>query len=204
MHISTVFLSTCVITTVYADLTCLEWGLISPIVGLFCYFEPQTYKAVENRTVAAVEEAIQDTEALVKFDLTHNPAVVAYNFLDQTNQGGVGQGGQYLKNVTNDFEDVVIGFGKETTNQIITLMEFSYWNDLSTCLITGAASLAIHAQKRMKKRIGLHGTTSRAKAYTMNAGNMISDTDALSMAHECLSKKFQQLANPLKFHINGE
>ncbi len=172
---------------VKADLTCLGWGLISPIVGLFCHFEPEYFQKAENDTVAAVEDAIQSTENLVQFDLTHNPAVVAYDFFEETSIGGLGQGGKYLQNVSKDFGDLTIGFGKDTANQLVTIMELSYWNDLSMCLITGAAGLVTQSKRR---RLG-----KRASMPTVD--------DAVSMSNRCISQKFKQLASPATFHING-
>ena len=205
-HVSIVFIVTCTVVAVHADLTCLRWGLISPIVGLFCHFEPTYYHAAESHGTAVVKEAAERVENLVKFDLTHNPAVVTYNFIEQTAKGGIGQGGQYLKNVTTDYEDVTIGFGKETSNGMISILETTYWNDLSMCFIAGAASLAIdgHTLKQKGKRAGLHGTTSQAKAFMTNQRTMIPPSDALAIAHGCLTDKFQRIANPIKFQINGK
>lgn len=217
-----IFVITHAVIAVQADLSCLGWGLISPAVGIFCFFEPTYFQAAENKTVTAVEEAVQSAEDLVKFDLTHNPAVVTYNFIEQTNQGGVRQGGQYLKDIGQDYEDVAIGFGKETSNQILTIMELVYWNDLSLCLISGAASLALHSQKRMVKRVGLHSASAAPKGHGMSM--LDNDTtsitsfltnhtgstaqpqrnEAVAMAHTCLSDKFKQLAKPATFHINGK
>ena len=175
------------IVTVRADLTCLGWGLISPIVGLFCHFEPKAFQAAENNTVAAVEEAVQSAKDLVQFDLTHNPATVTYNFLDQTSQGGLAQGGRYLQNVTTDFRDVTIGFGKESANQIMQIYELTYWNDLSFCIITGAGHLVTQAKRRKGKRAGLPSADA-----------------AVSMAHRCVSDKLKRIAKPAVFTINGQ
>ena len=187
MQCFTVFFLTFGIIPVQADLTCLGWGLISPIVGLFCHFEPEYFQKAENDTVAAVEDAVQSTENLVKFDLTHNPAVVTYDFFEKTGKGGVGQGAQYLKNVSKDFGDVTIGFGKDTANQLLTVVELSYWNDISMCLITGAGGLVTQAKRR--------GLGKRAIIPSVD--------DAVSMANGCMSQKFKQLASPAMFHING-
>lgn len=201
---------------VQADLTCLRWGLISPVIGLFCHFEPTYFHAAENRTTVVVKEAVEDVENLVKFDLTHNPAVVAYNFIDQTNKGGLGQGGQYLGNVTQDFENVAIGFGKQTVNSILTIVELTYWDDLSLCLITGAAGLALRSQQkqRMAKRISLHGISAPPRGHGMSMVQpQPNDTaavvqpqanEAVAIAQACLSDKFKQLAKPAIFHINSK
>lgn len=225
MQFDVVFVITCAVAAVQADLSCLSWGLISPVVGLFCYFEPTYFTAAANRTVAAVGEAVQSAENLVKFDLTHNPAVVAYNFIDQTNKGGIGQGGQYLENITQDFEDVAIGFGKETSNEIITILELTYWNDLSLCLISGAIGLALHSQKRIKKRISIHGTSTPEKGHGIStiqplannsastiqpqpnngtSGKQSQSQAAIAMARQYLSNKLKPLGQPAIFHINSK
>lgn len=207
MHFSIVFIIIIyIVVVVHADLTCLGWGLISPIVGLFCHFEPTYFHAAESHGTAVVKDAVESVENLVKFDLTHNPAVVTYNFIEQTEKGGIGQGSQYLKNITNDYENVMIGFGKEASNQMISILESTYWNDLSMCFITGASSLAIHAhaQKQIGKRVGLHRTTSQTKASIMNQGTIVPPSDALAIAHGCFTDKFQRIANPIKFQVNGK
>lgn len=216
------------IVVVRADLTCLEYGLISPIVGLFCHFEPDYFHAAENSTAVVVEEAVESVKNLVKFDLTHNPAVVAYNFIDKTNKGGAGQGGQYLGKVTQDFEDVAIGFGEQSVNSVVTIVELAYWNDLSICLISGAAGLALRSQQkqRMAKRISLHGSSAPPRGHLMSsmmqprpnetasvvqpsanqsaAVSQPQTNEAVDMAHACLSDKFKQLAKPAVFHINSK
>lgn len=175
------------VVAVQADLTCLGWGLLSPIVGLFCHFEPETFQAAENNTVAAVEEAVQSAKNLVQFDLTHNPAVVTYNFLDQTSHGGLAQGGTYLHNVSKDFGDITIGFGKDSANQVLQIYELTYWNDVSFCLIRGAGRLVTQAKRRLGKRAGVPSTN-----------------DAVSMAQSCVSDKLKKIAHPAVFHINGQ
>lgn len=172
---------------VQADLTCLGWGLISPIVGLFCHFEPTYFQKAENDTVAAVEDAIQSTEDLVHFDLTHNPAVVTYNVFEKTRKGGLEQGGRYLRNISSDFGGVTVGFGKDTANQLVTVMELSNWSDVSMCLITGAGGLV--TQEKRKR------SSKRATIPSVN--------DAVSMAQNCVSQKFKQIANPATFQIKG-
>ena len=187
MEIFFIFMLTISVITVQADLTCLEWALISPIVGIFCHFEPEYFQEAENNTVTAVEDVVQSAENLVKFDLTHNPAVVTYNFLEKTNQGGLAQGGSYLESVGRDFGDVTIGFGKETANQIVSIYELTYWNDVSMCLISGAGRLAIQAKRRMGKRAGVP-----------------SANEAVSMAQNCVSDKLKLIAKPAVFQINGK
>lgn len=214
MHPCTIFVLLYTIAVVQADLTCLEWGLISPVVGLFCHFEPTYFKTAEDKTATVVEEAVESVKDLVKFDLTHNPAAVTYNFIEETEQGGIKKGSQYLNNVTQDFENVAIGFGKETSNQVLTILKYTYWNDLSLCLIKGATDLALNSQRRKVKRIGLHGTSALAKGHDMfmsqaptnNTASMpqLRKDSAAAMAHQCISDKFKQLAKPVTFHINSK
>ncbi len=207
MHLSIVFLITYAVVAVHADLTCLGWPLLSPIVGLICHFEPTFFQAAESHGTAVVKEAVKSVKTLVKFDLTHNPAVVTYNFIEETENGGVRQGGQYLKNITNDYENVVIGFGKQTSNLLVTVLESNRWNGVSMCYINSAASLAthhVHTQKQIGKRIGLHRTTSQAKAAMAMQGAMIAPSDALAIAQGCSMDSSPRMADPIKFHINGK
>lgn len=224
MHTYTLFIIAYAVVVVQADLSCLGWGLISPVVGIFCYFEPTYFKTAENNTVNTVKEMAQNAENLVKFDLTHNPAVVAYNFIDQTEKGGINQGNQYLGNITQDFEDVTIGFGKGVAQPIITILELTDWTDLSSCLIKGATGLALHSE-RMAKRMSAHGISSPRKGHGMSmaqpptnntvstalpqTSDMVSvaqpqENEALAMARGCLSDRFKRLAQPAVFHTNSK
>ena len=187
MYLSLLLLLTLSVVTIRADLTCLGWGLISPVVGLICHFQSNTFHAIENNTVAAVESAVQSTKNLVEFDLSHNPANVTYNFLSTTSQGGIGQGGQYLTNITKDYADVTIGFGEESTNQIVQIYDLTHWNDVSFCLISGAGRLVTQRLHISRKRAGLP-----------------SSVVAVKMAQGCISDKLKQLAKPAVFNITSQ
>lgn len=207
MHSHIIFIVICTIVAVQADLSCLGWGVISPVVGLFCYFEPKYFKATESKAVTVVKEAVQDAENLVKFDLTHNPAVVTYNFIEQTNKGGIGQGGQYLKGVAQDFEDVTIGFGKGTANQVIRILQIANWNAVSLCILEGATNLALQQQK--VKRMSSYGTSAPARGHHISPTNNTAlmtqpqANQANAMANACIDK-LKQHEEPATFHLNSK
>lgn len=168
--------------SIRGDLVCLGWGLINPIVGLICHFQSDTFHVVENATLAAVDEAVQSAKHLAQFDLTHSPVSVTYNFLAQTKQGGLGQGGQSLANATKDFQEVTVGFAKESANQVVQIYDLSHWNDISFCLISGAGRLVTQAAQTARKRAG-----------APSASNI------RGMAQGCVSKKLKQIARPAIF-----
>lgn len=187
MHRFLLLIVTLIAVAAQADLVCLGWSLISPVVGLICHFRPEAFHAAENATVSAVHEAVESAKDLVEFDLTHNPASVTYNFLAQTNQGGLAQGSQYIKNITTDYQDVTIGFAKGSANQIVQIYDLTRWNDVSFCLIRGAGRLATQAKRRSRKRAGVP-----------SGGN------AVAMAQNCVSNKLKQLSKPAVFTITGQ
>ncbi|KAL9600218.1 MAG: hypothetical protein Q9219_003361 [cf. Caloplaca sp. 3 TL-2023] len=178
------------VATAQAELICLGWGLINPIVGLVCHFKPDAFHKAQNKaqdaSVAAVEAAAQSVKHLVQFDLTHNPAYITYNFLSQTRQGGIDQGLQALHNSTRDIAEVTVGFSKETGNQVIKIFEVAYWHDISFCLIRGASQLAKET------------ATGRKRAGVPAAA------DAAKMAQGCLSEKLKVLAAPPTFNVTGQ
>jgi len=186
MYFSLLLIVTLSAAAVQADLVCLGWTLVSPLVGLVCHLAPSAFHAAENATVNAVEEAVQDLGNLAKFDVTHNPAAIAFNAVGQVKQGGLRQGGQYLKNVTSDFRDVTIGFGKGTANQVHQIMELAYWGDVSFCLTKGAGSLVAQA-KRSRKRAGVPSSGA-----------------AVAMWKNCISTKLEQIASPVVLNITGQ
>lgn len=172
--------------TVRADLVCLGWGVISPIVGVICHFAPATFHAAESKTVAAVEEAVQSAKDLVQFDLTHNPVTIGYNFLNETREGGLAQGGQYLGTIGKDYEGVTIGFAKGSANQLVQLYDLAHWNDISFCLITGAGHLASQLPPKSQKRAGVPGVNN-----------------AVKLVKGCMYGKSQLLSKPAFFSISS-
>ena len=187
MYLSLVLVAALRVMTIRADLICLGWGLINPVVGLICHFQSETFHAAEKATVAAVDEAVQSAKDLVEFDLTHNPAVVTYNFLTKTSQGGLGQGRHFLLNLTTDYQDVTFGFAKESANQMVQIYDLTHWSDVSFCLITGAGRLATQAMQTSRKRAG-----------------MTSGINAAAMAKGCVSDKLKQLSKPAVFNITSQ
>ncbi|KAL8794408.1 MAG: hypothetical protein Q9195_002995 [Heterodermia aff. obscurata] len=170
------------IVAIKGDLVCLGWGLINPVVGLICHFKSDTFHAVENATLTAVDEAVQSAKHLAQFDLTHNPVSVAYKFLAQTKQGGLGQGRQSFMNATKDFQEVTVGFAKESANQVVQIYDLAHWNDISFCLISGAGHLITQAAQTARKRAGAP-----------------SASNVREMAQDCVSKKLKQIARPAIF-----
>lgn len=186
MYIPLFWIVTSWVVVTKADLVCLGWDLISPTVGLLCHFQSETSHSGEKATVAAVGAAVESAKDVVKFDLTHNPATVTYNFFSATSQGGIRQGGQVIADAAKDYEGVTIGFAKESANQLVQLYDLTHWNDVSNCLITGAARLASQALVTARKRAGVPSTDK-----------------ALVMAHSCISDKFKQISKPALFNITG-
>ena len=184
-----------------AELVCLGWGLVSPIVGVICHFKRKAFEsaqstvaadveAVKGSSINAVEDAVQSVKALVKFDLTHNPAYIAYDFLSTTRQDGLAAGGQTVAQAAKDFGDVTVGFGKESYNQVEQLEEIAkivtpmqafpvaVWNDVSLCIIKGAAYLAKQSTLTSRKR-----------------ATELSKNDAVTMAQNCFLPTKPYLSN---------
>ncbi|KAL8964210.1 MAG: hypothetical protein Q9183_004615 [Haloplaca sp. 2 TL-2023] len=190
------------VVSIQAELRCLGWGLINPVVGVICHFKPKAFEsaystvatdveAVKDSSINAVESAVQSVKDLVKFDLTHNPAYVAYNFLSTTNEEGIAAGGQTVEQAIQDFGHVTIGLGRESYNQVeqleevakmvapVQILALEAWDDVSLCIIKGAASLARQSLRTSRKRA------------TEPAQN-----DAVTMAQKCLLP-----SKPYRFNI---
>ena len=182
-----------------SDLVCLGQGLISPVWGLICHFKPKALDNVKDKTVAAVEGAVQSAKDLLLFDLTHNPIAVTYKFVETTKQGGLNQGLQSIANTGKDYEDVSIGFVKETINQanqlqgLIKTVSSEYWYDISICLIQGGSQLAYQAGLGKAKNFKRAGAIKE-----------ITKDDALRMANDCLTAGVQDLARPAIFNISSK
>ncbi|KAL8869491.1 MAG: hypothetical protein Q9174_004236 [Haloplaca sp. 1 TL-2023] len=192
------------VVSIHAELHCLLWGVV---LGSICHFKPQAFESAQNTvaagaesvkdsSISAVEGAVESVKDLVKFDLTHNPAYIAYDFIATTKQDGLAAGGQTVEQAVKDFVPVTIGFGKEAYNQVeqleevakivapVQVLTLEVWNDVSLCIIKGAAALA------RSEKPGSGNFTSRKRA-TEPAQN-----GALTMAQECL-----QPSKPWRFNI---
>ena len=187
MHLLSLTVVALSVTTVHADLVCLGWGLISPIVGLICHFKPDAFHAAENATVTAVEEAVDSAKHLVEFDLTHNPVAITYNFVNTASTQGLTQGVQGVTNSIHDFQNVTIGFAKGSANQVVQLYELAYWGDVSFCLVRRAGQLVSQAKHKSRKRARVPSTD-----------------DAMNVARTCISDKLKKLSKPAVFNITGE
>ena len=165
----------------FAELTCLQWAFISPLVSAMCCFTPSTAGKVEDTaktvgtaTIAGVKSAVDDVKDLVQFELTHNVVSVAYNFGNIAHNSGWSSAQEYLKNTTQDDAEVALGFAKESIQQAYTIMNLQNWNDFAYCAIKDATKQAISASN---KRRGLKK-------------RKISDVDAAGIFKGCLNEKF--------------
>ncbi|KAI9808541.1 MAG: hypothetical protein M1825_003690 [Sarcosagium campestre] len=171
---------------------CLGWGLISPVVGLFCYFSTGSdeEKAVEQKVLDAAEniavKAATDIKDVVKFDLTHNPGFVAYNYVRTLDQDGITAANAGLRKTGKDFIDVTIGFTKESVNQGVQLYDLAEWSDVSLCLIGGVAELAANVTNPLPQ-------TSRR---TRRAVHGIDEKAGYDLAAKCIKEKFKKISDP--------
>lgn len=183
-HLTTlVFLLLSVVSVVRADLTCLGWAAFSPIVGLICFFEPKVYKEAEKVVVEEVTSAAKSLEAVAKFDITHNPIAVTYNYGQIASTQGIGAVNNFLGTIARDEANVTIGFAKETVNQVVQLYDLTHWQDVSYCLMRGATKLAVASAKKRRR------------------SNVPSAADVGKMAAGCV---YTKLTKPPVFNITGE
>ncbi|KAL8637091.1 MAG: hypothetical protein Q9226_009161, partial [Calogaya cf. arnoldii] len=175
-----------------SELVCLGWGLTSPALGLWCHFAPKSFDKAEAEAVGAVDDAVKSTvkstKDLVKFDLTHNPVAVTYNFLEATSEGGLTQGLESIAKSNKDFKDLTVGFVKESASQVVeifTLAQFvqvvsrPVWQDVAFCLLAGARRSATKAGLPLRKRAALPNAA-----------------DAVKMAQTCIGDQFKSVAKP--------
>ncbi|KAL8853063.1 MAG: hypothetical protein Q9221_002093 [Calogaya cf. arnoldii] len=182
------------VVTIQAEskLVCLGWGLTSPALGLWCHFSPKSFNKAEAEAVGAVDDAVKSvaksTKDLVKFDLTHNPVTVTYNFLHATSEGGLSQGLESIAKSNQDFKDLTIGFEKESANQAVAIFNLAkfvqvvsrpIWQDVAFCLIAVAGRSATKAGLPLRKRAALP-----------------SATDAVKISQACIDGQFKSVAKP--------
>ena len=185
------------ISVARADLACLAWDIFVPIIGLVCHFQPNVYDAASDATIKSVEEAATRLKDLVKFDLVPIPAVVTYNYAESTDEFGFGPANNYIGNVAKDFGDVTIGFGKESANQLIQLYDVTHWNEVSSCLMKGAAQVVS----------GLHANGSkRAQTFSLSSDQdlrsriLAAAPGVRNLAARCLNA---ELSRGLAFNVTG-
>jgi hypothetical protein len=186
MRLSTFLTLTLTIVSVKADLTCLAWDVFVPIIGLVCHFKPKVYKAADAATVKGVEDAAASIKDLVQFDLTHNPAVVLYDYTSLSFKKGPAASYALIANDVMATYNVTIGVAKETSNQVVQLYELSQWNQISFCLMMGAAQLLTSPTNKrpLHRRAGLPATS-----------------DVQTMASNCLRN---EVTEHMKFNITGK
>ena len=180
-------LLTLLISSTLADLTCLQWAFVSPLVSAICYFSPKTASKVEAAAIEGIKTAIDDAKELIEFDLKHMPITVAYNYATIAHNAGWSSANEYAKNTTADYGEVSIGFGKESVNQAYSLFNLLEWNDYTYCIIKGA----------VKNAKG--GSNKRSRGLVKKRA--ISDIDAAGIAKRCLSDKFSK--GPV-FNVSGK
>ena len=186
MRLSTFLTLMLTIVSVKADLTCLAWDVFVPIIGLVCHFKPKVYKAADAATVKGVEDAAASIKDLVKFDLTHNPAAVIYDFTSLTLRKGPAGSFTLAETEIMATYNLTVGFAKETSNQVVQLYELSQWNQISFCLMMGAAQLLTSPTNKLPvgRRAGLPATS-----------------DVQTMASNCLQN---EVTKHMKFNITGK
>jgi hypothetical protein len=186
--------------TVKADLSCLEWAPISPIIGLVCHFKPKVYNAAAEAAEKGTEEAIQSVENLVKFDLTHNPAALIYDYASTTKADGTAAANQELGASLSDFSGVTIGFTKESINQVVTIYDLLDWTDVTRCLITRAPMLPKIPQIAQRRQVTSSAPVPLASDLVGGMESVINQVELRKLVAGCVEKK---LSKPLTFNITG-
>ena len=194
-----IFLSIlCYLSLTFAELSCLEWGLWNPYVGIFCHFAPEQFKSAEETKAGQIVEGAVTKESeeaqaalgagkdLIKFDLTHNPIAIGWDVLATTAHDGVGAGASEGAAELGDFRGVTIGFIKQDINLAAQQVQFDagvvssvlrinmfstpHWVDSAICLINGGSKLRRSTNtRRLRKRI-----------------DAVSKADAEKVAESCL------------------
>ncbi|KAL8850291.1 MAG: hypothetical protein Q9221_004801 [Calogaya cf. arnoldii] len=199
MHVILPLILTLAVVPIQAnsDLVCLGWGLTSPVFGLICHFKPEALDYAKDKAVATVNEAVRSTKDLLHFDLTHNPVVVAYDFLEPTfHEGDISQGLQNVANIGRDYQNVTIGFVKQSINQanqirgLMKVVNGEIWTDTALCLIQGGTQLAYSAG------LGKPKNSKRASGT-----NQINLDDALQIAERCISDEVKEVTRREIFNI---
>lgn len=165
----------------FADLTCLKWAVVSTVYAAFCYLKPEVFGALENNTVTAIESTLSSLKQVAIFDISHSPIGLSYNYINTAETLGVQKANEQLKSEGRDFWKVNIGFGKETANQAVQILDLLDWNDVSWCLINGAIN-----------------SSRTAAAKSQMAMGLVTAQDAIGVAGDCLSRK---LNKPPVFNI---
>lgn len=128
-----------------ADLTCLKWDLLFKPIGLICHFKPEVYTKLADTVDAAINSTYTAVEDLIHFDLTHNPATVSYNYVQNTIAGGLPLANAGLANITHDFTQVSIGFGKDAINAGVQIYNLIDWSDVTLCMLNDTSTTYLEA-----------------------------------------------------------
>ena len=151
------------IAAVRADLTCLAWGFLLTPLGLFCHFKHDTFNAVENATVNAVEKIAEDVKDAVEFKIEHHPLVLGYEWVDTAVHNGTGAANHRLEGQIQQEIRVDIGFGKEIANTAVQIYELVSWNDLVICLMTNtymAVNQSLYGDSKESQQSNSSNTTN--------------------------------------------
>lgn len=166
------------------DLQCLKWDLLLNPIGLLCHFKPALYSQFTESVEAAANATRTALNELVHFDLTHHPAAVAYQYVQNAEAGGLQQANQGLANATHDFAQVGIGLGEDLVNTGVQIYNLLDWSDVVSCILTGSA-------KAHPSYGALPLVASSAFPH---------DRAALDLWNQCSKTKFSK---PLVYNITG-
>ena len=179
------------LTCVKADLTCLAWGLVVTLVGLFCHIAPENFHAAEKAILDGVEssvkEAVEAGGDLLKFDISHNPLSIGFKYADLAIHHSTGDANHYLTQIKDDFMDVGIGIAKGTIDQAVQVYDMANWNDVSICLVRGGVKLAKEATP-----------TARLRRRGLSVDG------ALAVVKDCTSDKVSKILHPARFNITSK
>lgn len=188
------------ITFVQADLTCLEWGVVSSTAGMFCHFKHSSYNAVEDVTVQAVINATIEVKDLVRFDVTQHSVILAYNYVETAGTSGEGEAVNQMQGAGQEYVNATLSFGKETANMIVSVLDLSYWNDLSFCLISNA----VIAADSLNNVVASAVTDSGTVGMQQKRANTLSQALSQGILTKCLNQRFKRISNAAVFNITGE
>lgn len=167
MHSSRLLVVAITITIVAADLNCLVWDVLVLVYGLVCHFKPQLFDAATKASLGALQDVLNATEAIGKFDLEVWPVHLGYEYASiQQSQGSLAAEA-YLSQTADDIGHVTLGAVKGTTNQAFTILGFDQWRDVAYCIATGAAVQA-QSSRRVKRAQSISDAVKMAKDCTFN------------------------------------
>lgn len=181
----------------FADLSCLKWDLLLNPIGLICHFEPEVYSELTDSVSAAINATYTAANNLLHFAVTHHPATVEYEYIRNIETGGFAQANQGLANVTHDYTQVGIGFGKDLINTGVQIFNLLDWSDLAGCVI--GDSVRAH-QGIGSIPLSLNQVPSNSSNIAVAAAPSNTSDMALGIWSKCMKAKFSK---PVAFNITG-